>query len=294
MSTVEGQDLSKLTVPQLKSLCKERNLTGYSKLGKAALLLKLTESATIGTTSGGSANAKTAQTVSVPQGPVQDKTPDAVKGPEKTANSKKRPLVEVQEERPAKRQSCAVAPTPHARSKSTIPSSVQPPVTPAVLPVEPSAQPALPALANTSNPRRIDVASACSTTLKVATGAVLPQTLARASGKRFKPLVLSKRPVQHLKSGLTSANASTGTKRPSIASKLPTPSKQQEAVLGYLDFSPSACLPTLAPITMPPHVSQRKRVHSWAVILSEVSGRDRASLVLVSRMFRYAGSSSCH
>lgn len=293
MSTVEGQDLSKLTVPQLKALCKERNLTGYSKLGKAALVLKLTESATTG--SGGSSNAKVAQkAVSISNGPVQDNPPDALKGPEKTANPKKRPLVEVQEERPAKRQSCAVAPTPHARSKSTIPSSVQPPVTPAVLPVEPSAQPALPALANTSNLRRIDVASACSTTLKVATGAVLPQSLARASGKRFKPLVLPKPLVQHLKSGLTSANASTGTKRPSIASKLPTPSKQQEAVLGYLDFSPSACLPTLAPITMPPHVSQRKRVHSWAVILSEVSDRDRANCVLVSRMFRYAGSSSCH
>lgn len=34
-------DLSKLTVPQLKALCKERGLTGYSKLAKAALLQKL-------------------------------------------------------------------------------------------------------------------------------------------------------------------------------------------------------------------------------------------------------------
>jgi hypothetical protein len=36
-------DLAKLTVPQLKILCKERNLTGYSKLNKTALLQKLAE-----------------------------------------------------------------------------------------------------------------------------------------------------------------------------------------------------------------------------------------------------------
>lgn len=34
-------ELSRLTVPQLKALCKERRITGYSKLGKAALLEKL-------------------------------------------------------------------------------------------------------------------------------------------------------------------------------------------------------------------------------------------------------------
>lgn len=36
-------DLSKLTVPQLKALCKERRITGYSKLSKAALLQRLAE-----------------------------------------------------------------------------------------------------------------------------------------------------------------------------------------------------------------------------------------------------------
>lgn len=33
---------SALTVPQLKALCKEKKITGYSKLGKAALIEKLT------------------------------------------------------------------------------------------------------------------------------------------------------------------------------------------------------------------------------------------------------------
>ncbi|OSD07564.1 hypothetical protein PYCCODRAFT_1403229 [Trametes coccinea BRFM310] len=45
MSTTTGNEriLSKLTVPQLKALCKEKKVSGYSKLGKQALLQKLVE-----------------------------------------------------------------------------------------------------------------------------------------------------------------------------------------------------------------------------------------------------------
>ncbi|KAG1766207.1 hypothetical protein EDD22DRAFT_820186 [Suillus occidentalis] len=42
MSDTTTGDLAKLTVPQLKVLCKERRILGYSKLGKAALLQRLT------------------------------------------------------------------------------------------------------------------------------------------------------------------------------------------------------------------------------------------------------------
>jgi hypothetical protein len=38
-----SMDFTKLTVPQLKAVCKERRITGYSKLGKVALLQKLTD-----------------------------------------------------------------------------------------------------------------------------------------------------------------------------------------------------------------------------------------------------------
>ncbi|KAI8978834.1 hypothetical protein BD414DRAFT_524160 [Trametes punicea] len=38
-----GTDLSKLTVPQLKAICKEKKIVGYSKLGKQALILKLAD-----------------------------------------------------------------------------------------------------------------------------------------------------------------------------------------------------------------------------------------------------------
>ncbi|KAJ3519242.1 hypothetical protein NM688_g9329 [Phlebia brevispora] len=46
-SNTSTSELSKLTVPQLKVLCKERKLTGYSKLGKNALLLKLADSGAV-------------------------------------------------------------------------------------------------------------------------------------------------------------------------------------------------------------------------------------------------------
>lgn len=42
-------DLSKLTVPQLKAICKERKIVGYSKLGKPALLERLRDSKDLGT-----------------------------------------------------------------------------------------------------------------------------------------------------------------------------------------------------------------------------------------------------
>lgn len=41
-------DLTKLTVPQLKAICKERQITGYSKLAKTALLQKLADNSNSG------------------------------------------------------------------------------------------------------------------------------------------------------------------------------------------------------------------------------------------------------
>jgi hypothetical protein len=48
-STVLPADLSKLNVAQLKAICKERRIVGYSKLGKAALICKLAEVVSSGT-----------------------------------------------------------------------------------------------------------------------------------------------------------------------------------------------------------------------------------------------------
>ena len=46
-------ELAKMTVPQLKAICKEKKISGYSKLGKQALLQMLKESGSCSGTSGG-------------------------------------------------------------------------------------------------------------------------------------------------------------------------------------------------------------------------------------------------
>lgn len=51
-----NMDFSKLTVPALKALCKERKITGYSKLGKQALIDKL-RAAELATSTGPTATA---------------------------------------------------------------------------------------------------------------------------------------------------------------------------------------------------------------------------------------------
>lgn len=69
-STMSSSGYQKLTVPQLKALCKERKLAGYSKLGKPALLQKLAEADLSGktdiTTPSGAGPVSNATTPSAP------------------------------------------------------------------------------------------------------------------------------------------------------------------------------------------------------------------------------------
>lgn len=59
----------------------------------------------------------------------------------------------------------------------------------------------------------------------------------------------------------------------------------------YLDFS-ALPVPVLGLIGMPPSISDRKRVHSWSIILSGISNAERRTCILVSRVLRYAGKSA--
>nr|VWO98577.1 CULLIN_2 domain-containing protein [Ganoderma boninense] len=97
--------------------------------------------------------------------------------------------------------------------------------------------------------------------------------------KRFKPLVVDR-----------SRFPSSSVQLPA----LPTPATNCSAMcskgapLADLELDHFTTVPELFPITMPPTLSQRKRVHRWAVILSGLSNADRAVCAQVSRAFRYA------
>lgn len=97
--------------------------------------------------------------------------------------------------------------------------------------------------------------------------------------KRFKPL-LSTRKLQQGPSPAPPAPPGISI-ADSPASAGPQP---------HLDFPGIASPPQLYPITLPPSLSQRKRVRGWAVILSGLSNESRKNCALVSRMFRYAGT----
>jgi hypothetical protein len=121
-----------------------------------------------------------------------------------------------------------------------------------------------------------------------------PESIKSAPVKRlkFRPLVPTK-PT----SGLT---PSTNLFAANIASELFTTSQAisarsskfcfADATLHCLDLPPALPLPVLGNITLPPSLSQRKLVHRWSVVLSGISDAERRQCVLVSRMFRYAGT----
>ncbi|KAI0826725.1 hypothetical protein BC628DRAFT_1319527 [Trametes gibbosa] len=119
-------------------------------------------------------------------------------------------------------------------------------------------------------------ASSSDTTKRTSVGA-LP-------AKRFRPLIIGKSKILSAPSR-PPASASTKLAIPIVF----PPSEDGLIPLHYLDLpAPSADLPTLRSITLPPSLAQRKRVGRWAIILSGLSNTERTACVLVSRTFRYA------
>ncbi|CAL1712780.1 unnamed protein product [Somion occarium] len=111
------------------------------------------------------------------------------------------------------------------------------------------------------------------------------QTL-KCTGQRFKPLVINK-PLPKATSPSAVPNDELCASS-SNNSDFGPPVVAVPAVLHYLDLPPPADAPTLKPITMPPSLSQRKRVQQWAIVLSDIRPADRRSCCLVCRMIRYA------
>ncbi len=122
------------------------------------------------------------------------------------------------------------------------------------------------------------------TTKRVPAPPVVPVavTAPPAPAKRFKPLVVHKAKVP------VSASSAPMTAAASPSVPVSVLAIAEEALSSIQDFE--ASVPALRPITLPPSLAQRKRVHRWAVILSGLSNEERAVCALVSRAFRYAGT----
>ena len=106
-----------------------------------------------------------------------------------------------------------------------------------------------------------------------------------APSKRFKPLVVARSKFKQSLPGQLPAQPAIETPAPGDHSV----SRSWEVSLVDLELDHFIAVPELFPITMPPTLSQRKRVHRWAVILSGLSNAERAVCVQVSRALRYAG-----
>ena len=117
MSTTTGPGgLAKLTVPQLKALCKERRIVGYSKLGKAALIQKLSTF---------TAGATTTQTNDAVQSVLPIPTPSETRKPEipESTGHPASPVYQV-----PVRSSRVISPNhaQNSQSVTTVPSANQP------------------------------------------------------------------------------------------------------------------------------------------------------------------------
>lgn len=117
------------------------------------------------------------------------------------------------------------------------------------------------------------------------------QTL-RSSGARFKPLVIKKPlPIttSRLASSVASEKAPSHSLNTSVEHHLTSTADPSE--LRYLELPVPSEVSSLKHITLPPSLSQRKRIQRWALVLSYVRPVDRNNCCLVSRMFRYARKS---
>ncbi|KAH7885373.1 hypothetical protein F5I97DRAFT_1810885 [Phlebopus sp. FC_14] len=285
MQTVSSTtaDLSKLTVPQLKALCRERCIIGYSKLSKAALVQKLSETPVTstparhsGAVSSGSSNSLT----KVPT--VKDGASPAAShvAQETTALN---PLVHLSTANAAIKSSSripttAVTKTFHcakrlAHTVDSIPKKrhtnnstveeLHESTTPSGLTIDSCSS-----AAHTVKDQPVPVNGP----LDVKMSAVCDSTQRLGAAKRFQPLITSvrKSPIARGQSTITQSQTNMKVLSPQSLT--------------------STCfdVPPLENISLPPKTSDRKRVYRWAIILSMLLDEDRKACCLVSRMFRYA------
>lgn len=146
----------------------------------------------------------------------------------------------------------------------------------------PSAMPC-PVLPTASATRQslLDISQRTSPQVSAAPKSVPGPVISKPAGKRFQKLVVTKRPHALLPTNVQEA--------PRVPNAAGPPQPARPPVLHHLEFPAPLPAPQLSSISLPPSLTQRKRVQHWAIILSGLSDSERRCCVLVSRMFRYAG-----
>ena len=319
-------DLSKLNVSQLKAICKERRIVGYSKLGKAALVRKLGELAP------SSQSPSSAQTRSTR---TQAQTSPLVSA---QVNDSLAPTAQ----RPMGMPSAGLSPCePNTVPDTHIPQSsatsgsgsIPPPPSSLSRDRGQNSDPSASALNVPVSKRISSEISQGHTSSQQAPFAKKPKVVAASSPLSARSAGIPFLTSVHVLGGVPDSSFSAlpgsalvpGSKEKdghhqfngqtqtiSMSGKRFKPLKVtrpfsatlgnrngqgnksanvtvQPNLLWHLDFLAPPEPSLLSAITIPPPLSQRKLVQRWAVILSGLSDKERLRCCLVSKLIRYAG-----
>ncbi|KAF9454769.1 hypothetical protein P691DRAFT_804128 [Macrolepiota fuliginosa MF-IS2] len=311
-----SMDLPKLTVPQLKALCKEKGLSGYSKLTKSALIEKLsayTKSRVGGVTQ------TTNPTLPQPEKPtLQSKTDkktyesqaEQVLVPIPQASVPReegRPLANATNDqfqvdsRPTPAQNRAIEatqqtsillqPIPEIRGVPQIsqaPQTIEPPRKKHKLihirgeqkeEVAKSQQPAR-ASNKADAPKTIPVAIQQANNKNQETTHIAKVTAVAV--KRYVPLVIKQKDPTRTQEATRASNPIQPSSTPPLfVERIPAE---------HLDFPlPDESSLSFKAITLPPSLAQRRHASKLALILRDISIEDMPKLALSSRLFRYSG-----
>jgi hypothetical protein len=324
-SPLSSASLKKLTIPQLKALCKEQHITGYSKIPKNAIIQKLLDHLNLGSTRDAISsvvppitNGKPTNNASTPLG---EKSLDTSANNPSIAAKKAPPVVSEIATIPSDSSdadrllpsfqaahhtlaqiSVSEGPAVHSTdadsdergisaATSKRPLSLCEPLFPSKKPKDASPRVSVDPIFKVPNmprkPSNTIIAAACE---------VAPQSLvltnlmerntsvsaAHVSGKRFKPLLLKNQRSEVVKA----ASLETGQLQPKGSTST------SDSVISHLDFPRPKSI-KLYPISLPPSVSQRKRVSALSLALCAISKGDLRLCAQVSRLFRYSGKLNC-
>ena len=317
MSTLDQSNLLKLSREQLKQLCKERGHTGYSKCTKPQLAALL----------GSDTPSKFDSSMMTIALPSKQDTPSSASVSKKRLESgsaigesvskkRRRPNPIPPSDSSSVQPSVTSAPS-KARQKPRLAQKLPilrdlfvPPVSTTPATVPPIQQLILPSMSRLLPPPFMDHSLSLPQPSGQSHSIANSQfheaekqestssfsamdSLQRLSGGNRRTQLFKKflDPRNSVTDSYTAPSGLHDALRPTI---LPSSNVSMEPLPRlYLDF-PALPAPILGLIGMSPSISDRKKVHSWSIILSGVSNADRRACILVSRMFRYAGKSTPH